>query len=87
MEERKNLLKNIALGLLMLIGFGITIYLAVVYYQANFNQFALPSGCVLNDFMDCDAVARTTESQFFGVPLAYWGMFLYLFMMMLLFVD
>jgi protein-disulfide isomerase len=87
MVNRKNLLKNIALWLLMSIGFGITIYLAHVYYQANFNQLAMPSGCVLNDFMDCDAVAKTTESQFFGVPLAYWGMFLYLFMMMLMCVD
>ena len=87
MEERKNLLKNIVLWILMFIGFGLTIYLAIVYYEANFNQYALPSACALNDFMDCDAVAKTTESQFFGVPLAYWGMFLYLFMMMLMCVD
>lgn len=86
-DNKKNLFKNIALWLFMLIGFGLTIYLAYVYYQANFNQYALPSACALSEFMDCDAVARTTESQFLGVPLAYWGMFLYLFMMMLLCVD
>ncbi|MBR6722625.1 DsbA family protein [bacterium] len=86
-ESKKNLLKNIALWILMLTGFSLTIYLAIVYHEANFNQYALPSACAISDFMDCDAVARTTESQFFGVPLAYWGMFLYLFMMMLMCVD
>ena len=86
-EYKKNLFKNITLWLLMFTGFGLTIYLAHVYHEANFNQYALPSACAISDFMDCDAVARTTESQFFGVPLAYWGMFLYLFMMMLMCVD
>ena len=86
-EYKKNLFKNITLWLLMFTGFGLTIYLAHVYYEANFNQYALPSACAISDFMDCDAVAKTTESQFFGVPLAYWGMFLYLFMMMLMCVD
>lgn len=86
-DSKKILFKNIALWLLMLLGFGLTIYLAYVYYEANFNQYALPSACAISDFMDCDAVARTTESQFFGVPLAYWGMFLYSFMMMLMCVD
>ena len=86
-ESKKNLLKNIALWILMLTGFSLTIYLAIVYHEANFNLYALPSACAISDFMDCDAVARTTESQFFGVPLAYWGMFLYLFMMMLMCVD
>lgn len=86
-ENKKNLLKNTALWFLMFTGFALTIYLAIVYYEANFNQYALPSACAISDFMDCDAVARTTESQFFGVPLAYWGMFLYAFMMMLMCVD
>lgn len=86
-DSKKNLLKNIRLWILMLTGFGLTIYLAIVYHEANFNQYALPSACAISEFMDCDAVARTTESQFFGVPLAYWGMFLYLFMMMLMCVD
>ena len=71
----------------MLTGFCLTVYLAYVYYEANFNQYALPSACAISEFMDCDAVARTTESQFFGIPLAYWGMFLYSFMMILMCVD
>ena len=34
--------------------------------------------------MDCDSVARTNESQFFGIPLAFWGMFWYLFVFVML---
>lgn len=73
--------------ILVLIAFAVTIDLAFIYYQANFNASALPSFCTINDFIDCDGVAKTTESQFLGVPLAYWGIFLYSFIMMLLSVD
>ena len=88
MEEKKNhLWKTIIIGILILIGIGVTIDLAYIYYQANFNEHALPSFCSVNDFIDCDGVARTVESQFLGVPLAYWGLFLYLFIGLMLFVD
>ena len=86
-DNKKNLIKDIIIWVLLLTGFALTIYLAHVYYEANFNRYAMPSFCALSEFMDCDAVARTTESQFFGVPLAYWGMFLYSFIMMLMGVD
>ena len=79
--------KSVWLWVLMILGFIVTIDLAYIYYQANFNQNALPSFCVVNDFIDCDGVAKTTESQFFGVPLAYWGLFLYAFMMILMLAD
>ena len=79
--------KSIIIFILVLIGLLVTVDLAFIYYQANFNQYALPSFCTINDFIDCDGVARTTESQFLGVPLAYWGMFLYAFIFMLLAVD
>lgn len=79
--------KKIWVGVLSLIGFITTIKLAMIYYDANFNPYALASFCSINDFIDCDSVAKTTESQFLGIPLAYWGMFLYLFMIMLLFAE
>lgn len=89
MENEARLLKKkyIWITILVLLGIIITIDLAYIYYQANFNQYSLPSFCVVNDFVDCDGVARTTESQFLGVPLAYWGLFLYAFIIMLLCVD
>jgi uncharacterized membrane protein/protein-disulfide isomerase len=82
-----NLKKTIKITSLVILGLLITIDLAFIYYQANFNELALPSFCSISEFVDCDGVARTTESQFFGVPLAYWGLFLYAFILILLFVD
>lgn len=88
MEDNKlQVQKTIIISILVLLGLIVTIDLAVIYYEANFNQYALPSFCSVSDFIDCDGVARTTESQFFGIPLAYWGMFLYSFIIMLLAVD
>lgn len=79
--------KKLIIGIIALIGFLTTIELAVVYYQANFNPYAFSSFCSVNEFIDCDGVAKTIDSQFLGVPLAWWGMFLYLFIGLLLFVD
>ncbi len=84
---RKENIKTIIILVLVIIGLVVTVDLAYIYYQANFNNFALPSFCNVNEFIDCDGVARTSESQFFGVPLAYWGLFLYSFILMLLGVD
>lgn len=86
-ENKQNFWKTLIIGILLLIGILVTIDLAYIYYQANFNAHALPSFCSVNDFIDCDGVAKTLESQFLGVPLAYWGLFLYSFMTMLLAVD
>ena len=85
MKEDK--IKSIIILVLVLAGIVVTIDLAYIYYQANFNEYALPSFCSVSELIDCDGVARTTESQFLGVPLAYWGMFLYSFILLLLSVD
>lgn len=87
MEKIKSMKKYIATLILVIIGLAITVDLAYIYYQANFNQFAAPSFCHVSELIDCDGVARTTHSQFLGVPLAYWGIFLYSFILMLLNVD
>lgn len=79
--------KTVLIGILLVIAIIVTIDLAYIYYQANFNRYALPSFCSVSELIDCDGVARTTESQFWGVPLAYWGLFLYSFITMLLGVD
>ncbi len=87
MEKTAAFYKKLAIMLIAFVGFLTTIKLALIYYDANFNPYALPSFCSVNEFIDCDGIARTTESQFFGVPLAYWGMFLYLFIMFLIVAD
>ena len=85
--EKSTIVKKIIILILAFIGFLTTIKLAIIYYDANFNPYALPSFCSVNEFIDCDGIAKTTESQFFGVPLAYWGMLFYLFVIVLLFAD
>lgn len=79
--------KNLSIGLVALIGLVTTIKLAIIYYESNFNPYALSSFCSINDLVDCDGAAKSTTSQFLGVPLAYWGMGFYLLILMLLFVD
>ena len=79
--------KKLSISIIAIIGFVTTIKLAIIYYNANFNPYALSSFCSVNDFIDCDGIAKTTESQFLGIPLAYWGLFLYSFIFMLLFAD
>ena len=79
--------KRIILTSLALIGLILAIELCVVYYNANFAVNAKPSICSINDLMDCDGVARTTYSQFFGVPLSLWGVILYLFFLFMTYVD
>lgn len=82
-EETKKLI------ILSLAGLGLcaTVELAIVYYHALFSANATPSICSVNSFIDCDGVARTKESQFFGIPLAYWGMLWYIFVFVMLKVD
>lgn len=79
--------KRILLTLLSLIGLSLAIELCIVYYNANFVVNAKPSICAISDLMDCDGVAKTSYSQFFGIPLSLWGVFLYLFFLFMTFVD
>ena len=79
--------KRILIVLLALIGLALSIELCVVYYNANFAVDAAPSICAINDMMDCDSVAKTSYSQFLGVPLSLWGVILYIFFLFMSFVD
>ena len=79
--------KKILTAVLALIGLITTVKLAIIYFNANFNPYALSSFCSVNEFIDCDGIAQTPESQFFGIPLAYWGMFLYAFIFLMLIAD
>ena len=79
--------KRILLTILSLIGLALSIELCVVYYNANFAINAQPSICAINDMMNCHSVAKTSYSQFFGVPLALWGVILYIFFLTMIFSD
>lgn len=79
--------KKLSITTIAIIGIITTIKLAIIYYNANFNPYALPSFCSVDNFIDCDGIAKTSESQFFGIPLALWGLFLYGFILVMLFVK
>lgn len=79
--------KRISLIILTLIGIITSIKLTVIYFDVNFNPYALPSFCSINSVVDCDAVAKTSYSQFLGIPLALWGLCLYSFILFLCLVD
>lgn len=79
--------KNLWIQILAIVGLGLTIDLAYIYYTANYDKYALSSFCSINEFIDCDGAAKSTYSQFLGIPLAYWGMFFYSTVLFLTFVD
>ncbi|MBO5738732.1 thioredoxin domain-containing protein [bacterium] len=79
--------KNISIQILAVIGLCLAIKLAFIYYFANYDKYALSSFCSINDFIDCDGVAKTRTAQFLGIPLAYWGIFFYIIVLFLTFVD
>lgn len=82
-----NIGKRIAITILSLIGLALSIELCIVFYNANFVTDAAPSICAISETMDCDSVARTSYSQFLGVPLSLWGVCLYLFFLFMTYVD
>jgi len=79
--------KNITIQILALIGLILAIKLSFIYYSANFDKYALSSFCSINDFIDCDGSAKSVYAQFLGIPLSYWGIFLYLTFLFLTFVE
>ena len=79
--------KNKILNILSILGILCCIELAIVYFQANYNPYSEPSFCNINDFVDCDSVAQTSRAVFLGIPLSYWGLILYSFILMLLHID
>lgn len=79
--------KNLSIQILALVGLALSIKLAFIYYSANYDKYALSSFCSINDFIDCDGAAKSTLAQFLGIPLAYWGIFFYVVILFLTFVD
>ena len=79
--------KFLWIRILAITGLALSIKLALIYYTANYDRYALSSFCSINDFIDCDGAARSTVSQFLGIPLAYWGIFFYVTVIFLTFVD
>lgn len=70
--DRKNKFLILAI-LATLIAIGVHGYLTLHYYGLKFGLNAGDSFCNINDAFNCDAVAASSFSTVFGVPLALWG--------------
>lgn len=79
--------KNILIFIFSVIGLFLSLWLCKIYYDVNFNPYAFSSFCSVNDFIDCDGVAKTDYSQFAGIPLSLWGVCFYCFIIYLLFTP
>lgn len=79
--------RRILLMILALAGVILSVELINVYINANFVENAQPSICAISETINCDGVARTVHSQFLGVPLALWGLILYLFILFMTLAD
>lgn len=79
--------KILWIQILAILGLLLSVKLAFIYHTANYDKYALSSFCSINDFIDCDGAARTSVSQFIGIPLAWWGIFFYIVIIFLTVVD
>ena len=52
---------------------GVHSYLAMLHYRLKFGSGGGDSICNINSTFNCDAVSASRFSEFFGVPMAVWG--------------
>ncbi|KYG63837.1 fused vitamin K epoxide reductase/thioredoxin [Bdellovibrio bacteriovorus] len=57
-----------------LLALGVFGYLSTHYYELKFGAPTEGSMCNINDVMNCDAVAASSFSALFGIPMALWGL-------------
>ncbi len=75
--------QRIIIALLAFLGLFVSAELCYVFYNANFVPNAAPSFCTINNVIDCDAVSKSGFSTFLGVPLSFYGLLFYSFIMFL----
>ncbi len=71
----------LAINLLNFAGIGVALYLTWLHYQVHTNP-AFHSFCAMNDAFNCETVAESPYSVFFGLPVAVWGLLGYLLMLL-----
>ena len=69
------------------LGLADSIYLAYHHYEINILEPDTKSFCAINETIDCDKAATSIGSTFWGVPVATWGMFAFLFIMFFVLVE
>jgi uncharacterized membrane protein len=76
-----------AMVFFLIIGLSDSIYLTYHHYQINILHPQTKSFCTLNETIDCDKVAVSIGSTLMDVPVATWGMFAFLFLMLFIMVE
>lgn len=66
-----------------LIGLTTSIFLTYTHYK-NHTDITYTSFCAITQAINCDTVAQSPWSIFWGMPIAIWGVFAYLFILLLL---
>ena len=70
--------KRKRLTILVAIGVTTSLYLVNHHVMANSGQELFPAICDINETFDCTKVARSPYSEFFGIPVASFGLLFYL---------
>ena len=70
-------------AILIFCGLADSIYLTISHYR-NYTDLAYKSFCAVSKALNCDTVAQSPYSVFFGVPLAVWGIIGYIFLSLFL---
>lgn len=66
----------VQIGAYALFGLLISLYLAYTHYK-NFTDITFSSFCAISQAINCDTVAQSPWSIFWGMPIAIWGVFYY----------
>ncbi len=60
------------------VGGGLSLYATILTYEIARQGIVDPSGCSLNDWINCDVAHASSYAMFLGVPVAWWGFLFYL---------
>ncbi len=63
---------------LAVLGGGLALYATDLTFEIARQGVVDPSGCSLNDFINCDVAHASSYAYFLGVPVAWWGFLFYL---------
>ena len=71
------------MAVLSVAGIAVSLYLAVSHYR-NYTDISYSSFCALSKAINCDTVAQSSYSIFWGMPVPVWGVIGYAFLSLLL---
>uniref|UniRef100_UPI00405769D4 vitamin K epoxide reductase/DsbA family protein n=1 Tax=Candidatus Electronema sp. TaxID=2698783 RepID=UPI00405769D4 len=72
--------------MLVLTGLAVALYSAHSHYQ-NYTDPLYSSFCAISKAINCDTVAQSPWSILFAIPVAWWGVFFYVFFLFILLTE